>query len=242
MTIDYAKGLTFAFNDENWLSKLGKAALWAFISVLVFIFPVYFYSSGYGLATARNVMAGKEKPLPELDDVSGIFSDGLKFFLVMLVYTLPVLLIFCVFIAIAAATGAAAGDSFDEDAIGAAFGGGYFALQCVMYLYNIAIGLMQPAIMARYLQTGDIRESLKISEIFAVFRENLVTCLMIFLMRIAAGLLLQIAVGVSFITICGWIFVLFAGIPWAAGVNGHLVGQFTSNLDSPEKKLDPTEF
>ncbi|MEM9776153.1 MAG: DUF4013 domain-containing protein [Chloroflexota bacterium] len=242
MTIDYAKGLTFAFSDENWLSKLGRAALWAFISALLFILPVYFYSTGYGLATARNVMAGKEKPLPELNDVGAIFSDGLKFFVVMFVYALPAILLLCIFLSIGIGTGIAAGDSFDEDAVGAAFGGGYVALQCILQLYNIALGLMQPAIMTRYLQTGEIGESLQISKVFGIFRENFVPSLMIFLMRFAAGIILQLAVGVSLITICGWIFILFAGIPWASSVNGHLVGQFASELDNPEKKLDPAAF
>ena len=242
MTIDYAKGLTFAFSDEDWLSKLGKAALWSFISVLLFVFPVYFYSMGYGLDTARNVMKGKDKPLPELNDIGNVYSDGLKFFVVMLVYALPAVILLCIFFAIAGGTAAVAGESFDEDALGAAFGGGYLALNCIVNLYNLFIGLMQPAIMTRYLQTGDIRETLQISEVFGIFRENFVPSLMIFLMKLAAALLLQLVVGVSLLTICGWIFVLFAGIPWVSAVNGHLVGQFASELDNPEKKLDPMAY
>ncbi|MFK7800635.1 MAG: DUF4013 domain-containing protein [Anaerolineae bacterium] len=237
MNIDYAKGLTFAFDDKDWLSKLGKGALWAFISMILVI-PAWFFSTGYGLQTAKNVMRGEKHPLPNLDDIGSIFVDGLKFFLASFVLLLPMIVLICIMMSGMIAAGTAA-DSLDEDTLGAIMGGSAIVVQCIAGLYGILIGFIMPALMVRYLQTdGDIRETLNMGKLFAIVREHFVPCLMILLMSFAASIAFQFAFYLSFITICGWIFVFFAGIPWLAAVQGHLVGQFASNLDN---KMDGVE-
>lgn len=240
MTIDYGQSLKFAFQDEDWLKKLGKAALWAFISMLLLIFPVYFFSLGYGLETARNVLNNEEKPLPALDDVGAVFKDGAKFFVVSLIYGSPIIILYCVMFGIIIAAGAS--DGLDEDALEAAMGGGLVAIQCLMYIFALVLALLLPAIMTLYLRTNDIRESLNVSEVLSITRDNLGTCFMILLMTMAAGFIFQFVFLFSFITICGWIFVYFAGIPWVTSVQGHLIGQFVGQLDSPDNKLDPVAF
>lgn len=237
MNIDYAKGLTFAFDDKDWLSKLGKGALWAFISMIL-IFPAWFFSTGYALQTAKNVMRGEKHPLPSLDDIGSVFVDGLKFFVASFVLLLPMIILMCIMVSgmIAAASAA---ESMDEDTLGAIMGGSAIAVQCVASLYAILVGFIMPALMVRFLQTdGDIRETLNMGKLFALVREYAIPCLMILLMSFAASIIFQIVFYVSFITICGWIFVLFAGIPWLAAVQGHLVGQFASNVDN---KMDGVE-
>lgn len=237
MTIDYAKSITFAFDDKEWLSKLGRAAMWAFISVLLFIFPVYFFGMGYGLETARNVMSGKKNPLPDLEDVGAIYMDGLKFFVVVLVYALPSILLVCLMYA--GLIGAAiAGEQVDSDSLEVAAGGMGMVVQCLNGIYSLVLALLWPAIMTIYLRTGDIRESLNVSKVFAIVREHFVVCLMIALMQIAAGMLFSVVFMLSFITICGWIFIYFAGIPWLSAVNGHLSGQFASQLDNKSQDFD----
>lgn len=239
MIIDYAKGITFAFDDKDWLSKLGKAALWTLISMLLFIIPLYFFVFGYGLDTARNVMKGEKHPLPTLDDVSAVYKDGAKFFVVTLVYALPAIILYCIMFGVII-TGAIASESggIDEDAFAAAMGSGMLVIQCIMYLYLLVVGLMLPAIMVRYIRTGDIRESLNIGAVFAILRENFVPSLMILLMYIAAAIIWEIVFFVSILTICGWIFVYFAGIPWLSAVQGHLVGQFASQLDDKSQNAN----
>lgn len=237
MNIDYAKGLTFTFDDKDWLSKLGKGALWAFISMILII-PAWFFSTGYGLQTAKNVMRGEKHPLPKLDDIGSIFTDGVKFFVASFILLLPMIILLCIMFSGMAAA-AAAVDSVDEDTLGVIMGGSAFAVQCIASLYGMVIGFIMPALMVRYLQTdGDIRETLNMGKLFALVREHVIPCLMIFVMSIAASIIFQIAFYLSFITICGWIFVLFAGIPWLAAVQGHLVGQFAVNVDNKMDNMD----
>ncbi|MFT5194597.1 MAG: hypothetical protein ACI9EW_003944 [Cellvibrionaceae bacterium] len=238
MTLDYAKGLTFAFEDKDWLSKLGKGALWAFISTILFIIPLYFFMLGYALDTARNVMKGEKHPLPNLDDVGEVYKDGARFFVVTLFYSLPAVILYCImFIFLIAGAAASESAGISEDTLAAAMGGGMLAVQCILYIYLLIVGLMLPAIMVRYLRTDDIRETLNIGQVFAILRENFVPCLMIMLMYIAATIIWEIVLVVSFITICGWIFVLFAGYPWLMAVQGHLVGQFASQLDDKTQRI-----
>ena len=45
---------------------------------------------GYFSRTLRNVVAGEPRPMPEWDDLGGIFNEGLRLTAVYLLYTLGI--------------------------------------------------------------------------------------------------------------------------------------------------------
>ena len=236
MHIDYAKSLTFIFDDEKWLSKVGWATLWAFVSFLLLLFPLYLFICGYGLELARNVTNGKEHPLPELDDINAIYKEGFRFLVVLLVYSLPLLIINCLYVGVAMVpTWLLLSESPEQVADwNAAITGSSLAFQCLVYFLSLGYGFIFPAIMVRFIQTDDIRETLKISEVIKIVRDHFFICFMIMLMSIAATFIWYFALLFSLITICGIFVVYFIGPVWLMAVQGHLVGQFYRQLqDSP---------
>ena len=69
--MDIGKSFSFAFEDKQWLSKLGLGAVIAMVPILNFAW------SGYMVEIIRNVMKNVQEPLPNWDDIGKKFSEGL---------------------------------------------------------------------------------------------------------------------------------------------------------------------
>ncbi len=236
MHIDYAKSLTFIFDDEKWLSKIGWATLWAFVSFLLLIIPLQLFVYGYGLELARNVINKKEHPLPELDDINAIYKEGFRFFVVQLIYSSPLIIINCIYIGIALIpTWLLISENPEQVAEwNTMLTGSSLVFQCFIYLFGLGYSLLLPAIMIRFIQTDDIRESLQLSEVIKIVREHFFVCFMLVLMTMAAAFIWYFAALLSLITICGIFVIYFVGPVWMMAVRGHLIGQFYLQLqDSP---------
>jgi hypothetical protein len=91
--MDIAKAFTYMLEDERWVTKLGIGALLTFFVWLLLPIPLLV---GYSVAVLRNVRDGYERPLPEWDDWGNLFMDGLFIMIAQFVYTLPLLLLFCI--------------------------------------------------------------------------------------------------------------------------------------------------
>ncbi|MCG8607488.1 DUF4013 domain-containing protein [bacterium] len=85
--MNYSEALSFTFNDEDWLKKLGIGGLFALLSVYAGLFFILgFFIMGYYIGVLRNVMKGEEKPLPDWSDMGKIFVDGLLATIITLFY------------------------------------------------------------------------------------------------------------------------------------------------------------
>ncbi|MFN3384184.1 MAG: DUF4013 domain-containing protein [Archaeoglobaceae archaeon] len=70
----------------------GKWVKWLLLIVCVIIFPLFF---GY----VMEILRGK-KPAPELENWGRLFIDGLKFFVVMIIYSIPIFAILGIFVGV----------------------------------------------------------------------------------------------------------------------------------------------
>ena len=84
---DFAKPFTYVFDDPDWVTKIGIGGLFYLAG---FFIVGWFFIFGYVARTARNVIAGHARPLPEWDNLGEFFNEGLRLFGVMLVYVLPI--------------------------------------------------------------------------------------------------------------------------------------------------------
>lgn len=83
----------FPFRGGDWLSRFAIGVALTFANFIVPIIPALFVG-GYALRLMRRTIEGAEPTLPAWEDWGGLFRDGLRGWLVSLVYLLPGTLIY----------------------------------------------------------------------------------------------------------------------------------------------------
>lgn len=163
--MDIGKALGFIFEDERWLGKV-------LLGSVIVLIPVFgqFALLGYAISILRNVMAGHPRPLPEWNNLGGYFVDGLKFWVVTVVYSIPMLLLLCpvLILVLVPAMGEEGRDVLTGLSLVLTIGVG-----CLLTLYSILVALLTPALQIRYAATGEIGQCLRIGEMFRFTFSNL---------------------------------------------------------------------
>ena len=235
--MDYAKSFTFVFDDKDWLRKLGMSSLVLFVSLLLLVIPGILFIMGYQVAVGRNVYEGKENPLPEPENFGDIFRDGLALFGIVMVYYIPIWLLMCVFIGLVAATGGAAESG--AEGLGAALGVFSILIYCLFFLLAIGLGLFMQAGVVQYIRKGSFSACMQFGEIWNMTKTNIAEYLLIIVCTMAAQIIAQIAIGISAITVCGPLLLMFPAMLWQVAAPGHLLGQLATlsdNNDAPNKE------
>ena len=197
--MDVGKSFSFVTKDPQWVQKVLIGGVIGILSIL--IVPA-FVLLGYSLQIVRNVMAGEENPLPEWQDFGAYLMDGLKAFVVVLIYFVP---------------GIVLNMLSPVDGIGPLFG-------LLAFVYNLAIQIALPAAIGLYLASGgDIGASLKFQEVIATVQANLSDFLVVWLLGIVASI-----IGGLGIIACG-IGLLFT-LPYSMFVRAHLWGQLLQKV------------
>jgi hypothetical protein len=165
--------------------------------------------SGYSVEITRRVIQGDSDALPEWDNWGNLIMDGLRVFVIGIVYALPPIL---VSICLSIPTGIFAEDS---EGLSAFFG---LIMGCFNFLWAVALSLVLPAAIGHFVAKDDLGAAFRFGEVFGLVRDNFVTYLLTFLMSWVASLI----GGLGFL-VCGvgW---LVTG-PYGTMVTGHLYGQ-----------------
>ena len=174
-TIDFGRCFAFLTEDPSWLTKILVGGLFTLLTTVLVGVP---FILGYWARTLKNVAAGKQHPLPEWDDLGGIFSDGLRLVGVYLVYAIGLVvalgLIGGVLVVPFIALGASG--ALDDSAGGlvAALGGlGTLLLWAIIMITSLAALVYLPAAMARAALRDSFSEGFAWREITAFIRANL---------------------------------------------------------------------
>ena len=224
--MDVGKTLTYTFDDEKWLSKLGLGALFSLVPILNFAWL------GYYIEVMRNVTQGKELPLPEWDDVGDKFMKGLIVAVAGFIYALPGLIVFCGALGIMIIP-AIIEDQDTQGAIAAVTSIAGLTLICCIGLYFLVFSFVFPAAQLRYSRYGTFQSLFQLGEVFRLISANVSDYLVAWVITLGAGLVVSFAVG-AVGAILGWIPCLgqiltwaiatLAGV-WASAVTAHLFGQ-----------------
>jgi len=213
--MDIGKAFSFVFEDENWIVKILIAAAILLAGIVfswVLLIPLLLalvFVSGYSVEITRRVIRGNPEELPEWDDWGGMFGDGLKVWVIGVVYALPMI--------IAGICLGAPSALLAEDAEGlSAFLG--LIVGCFNFFWAIIMSITLPAAIAFYVDYEDLGAAFRFGEIFAFVRENLGTYLVTFVMSWVTQLIGSLG---SIVCGVGW---LVTG-PYAWMVTGHLYGQ-----------------
>lgn len=207
--MDFTRAISFPFDDEDWVVKFIVGAL---LTLVGFFLP--FILLGYEVNVARNVIRGKDRPLPGADKIGEVITDGLIAFIAGLVYAIPAILLSCIL----AFAGGLLGDS---DLGGMLF----LCLSCCLTGFFILYGIVAAALywmgIIRYAETGNFSEFLRFSDLWSDVRANIGILLGLLLYTILLGLLVSVASIVLFITCVGIPALIF----YSQVVSGHLIGQ-----------------
>ena len=222
--MDINKAITYSFDDERWLTKLGIGAL---LALFVWLIVPAFFLTGYGIAITRNVVAGFNDPLPEWDDWGGFFKDGLYLTIAYFVYTLPfILLLCCGFIFIFGSISADA--SAEAGGLLASFGAVTFLLIfCIFFIFIIALAFISPAIAIQYVRHNSLGACFQFGQVIEITRNNFGDIIIVLAISVGLSIVLSL---IGSIPIIGWIFIFAANI-YIIAVIFHLYGQIAAKLN-----------
>lgn len=225
--MDFGRAFTFFKDDDRWMTKIGIGGVVTLLSIFLLGIPAILLV-GYQLAVTRQVMNGKELPLPEWDDWGKLFMDGLYIIIAILVYTLPLWLLFCIGFGVTFLPAFGGGN----DDLTAALGGvallTWGIMGCLLFILAIGFSLVVPGIYIQYIRTDDFGSLFRIGEVFGIVRDNIADILLVFVAALVAQIFISIVSNVLIITICGpFIFALVAPV-WLNISLGHLYGQIAA--------------
>jgi len=174
-TIDFAKCFTFAVEDPDWVKKILFGGLFTLLSALI---VGIFFVSGYWVRFLRRVVAADPRPLPEWDDLGGIFNDGLKVVGVYFTYVagmiVVVLALGCAAGLLGAGIGSLSRASEGASSAAAAIGGlGMAGAYGLLMLLALVLAVFLPAVFVRVVLKDRFSEAFAFREHLAFIKANL---------------------------------------------------------------------
>jgi hypothetical protein len=170
-SMDFGKAFTFMFADPNWLRKLGIGTLVGLLGIvlmpiLIGVIPLLMVV-GYTLDALRNVVDGKEFPMPEWNEWGGFLIRGLKLTIAFVAWSLPIFIIMIpLFIGTALTS--------NQNSSGTAFGVLLITCSsCLTFLWGLFLLLISPAIYIRLAVTGRLGAAFEVGRLWALTRDNL---------------------------------------------------------------------
>jgi len=207
---DLGKAFSFMFDDPSWVMKVIIAALFMLLSLLgIGLFVLL----GYFVELIQRVIRREQHPLPEWSDVGVKLVVGFKYFVVILVYTLPIILLVVPLIALMGIS-ALSEESQAFSAFIAIYTFGYMLL---MVPYILFFTLLTPIITYRFALRERIGDGLDVGGILVDFRRNWQNTLVVAL--ISVGLESFASIG-----ILGFFVGIFFTLFYAYVVVGHTYG------------------
>ncbi len=215
--MDIGSSFTYMFEDDNWIKKIVIGGVVSLIPI------VNFAAIGYLIQVIRNARDGQPLPLPEWDQFGQYFMDGLRIFVIFLVWAIPIIVLAC----LQGIGGAILADNQDQ---ATAYSIISACLSCLSALWGLVLGILYPAILIRYAEVGELMAGFRFSEIFDLIRSNVGNYVIVMLLTWVASLIASLGL---ILCIVGIIFTQF----WAYLVSGNLMGQLAAQHQYTEPAM-----
>jgi hypothetical protein len=220
--MDIGRAITYPFDDDEWLQKLG-------LGVLIQLIPIVgaFVLQGWSLEISRRVKRNDPTPLPNWQTFGDFLREGFLIFVAQLIYQLPTVLVICVasFVWVIPAMGG------DNENMAAVLGGATAIVLgcclCLIFIYALAAAVVFWGGYVRYIENPEFSTFFEFGDNLALVRENLGDFGMILLAALAAGLVISAVSGITF-GLAGLV-----STPVIMYFIGHLLGQLTQKLNPP---------
>jgi hypothetical protein len=190
-TVDFGRSFTFVTEDPEWVKKILIGGLFAIACLLLVGVP---FVLGYFSRTLRNVVAGEPRPMPEWEDLGGLFSEGLRLTAVYLLYTLGIVAVLAAFGCVLALplTLLSGSGGQPSEALGLLGGLGIVALYGVLMLVSLALAVYLPAALARSALRGTVADGFAWREVLGFIQANLGNYLLTLVIYLLASFLSQL--------------------------------------------------
>ncbi len=219
-TIDFGRCFRVVTDDPEWIKKvlIGGA-----FTLLAYLLIGAFFIAGYWARLLKRTAAGEARPLPDWDDLGGIFGEGLKLVGLYLVYYLGVGLVIgsmgCVIALFAGGIGSLAGRSHDaESAMGVLAGTGLIGLYALFLVVALVLALYLPAAFVRVVMRDSFAEGFAFAANLAFIRANLGNYLLSLVLLLVASFVAQFGVLLCCIGV-------FPAAFWAYCIFGYALGE-----------------
>jgi hypothetical protein len=227
--MDFGKAFTYMFQDPKWIAKLGIGTLLVLVGIAlapVFIgFLPLIIVAGYSLVALDNVRLGHEHPLPEWQDWGKFFMLGLKVFVALFIWALPMFIGFVPVLA-----GGVLSDSSNANGAGPIAALLIICGSCLMFLWGIFIALLTPAIYARVAATNRFAAAFELGRIWGFTRDNLGNVIIAILLVWVAGIIAFVLGTMGFLLLCiGAMLTIPLASLWQYLVQAHLFGQIAAD-------------
>jgi len=213
--MDIGKAFTFVLDDEDKIIKL-------LIGAIVAIIPIVNLAGlGYMVQLVRNVRDDQETPLPTWEDFGNYFMDGLKVFVGMLVYSLPLILLICVFGVVLIGVN----NIPDRQAAEGIMIVMIICLSCFTLFFSLIPFIALPALVAYFAETAEMAAMWRVGEIWSFIQADIGSYAILLLVALIAIFLIAPLGGIA----CG--IGIFITNWYAYLIFGHLTGQLARNND-----------
>jgi len=230
-SIDFGRAFTFVTEDPDWVSKVLLGGLFSFLSLLL---VGAFFVAGYMVRLIRRSARGEERPLPEWDDLGGIFGDGLRAMGIYLAYAFIFFLVPAIVGCVAGAMGGgiagvlASGRSSD-DAAGALMALGFLIFYGLILIASLALSIYLPAAFVRFALLDHFEAAFDFRENLAFIRRNLANYALSLVLYLVASFAAQfgfLLCCVGFFPAAFWAYCLFG---WSLGQTARFDGELTGD-------------
>jgi hypothetical protein len=208
-------GDSFEYAKEAVVGKWNKWVMLIIATILLGL-PLM----GYALKVLRG-----EKPAPEIADWGTLFIDGIKAFIVYLIYAIPIIIVYAILMVV----GIGAAMTGDETAVMAGIGVMLVGL-LVVFVLAIIIALFEIIGMVRFARTGSIGEAFNFSAILATIGKiGWIPYIIALVVLIVVGVIFGIIVAIlMMIPILGILLYLCLISPWALFVARYVCQLYDS--------------
>lgn len=197
--MDISRALAYITDDEDWLQKILIGGLLSLIPIVGQIWAL-----GYATVVLKNIIEGRESPLPDLiEDFGEKLIQGLLVSIMMVIYFLPLILIAAIFGTGIGIVTAGAGERDIAGVLAAILGS---CLGLLVLVLAIIAGLFIPYAWAKYAESGQFGDAFKLDPILNLIKANVGQTLLTLLVVMIVGAIAN-SVGTA---VCG-IGVAFTG-------------------------------
>lgn len=209
--MDIGLALTYVTRDPDWIKKvlIGGAILLVSTPLAIILVGLlgFFVVYGYCIGITRNVIQGVDNPLPEWTDFGAYLVTGLKAWVGVLIWSLPVIVI-----SVCNQFLGSVSDSASAIAV--------IVSLCLVFPLNLLLSIfITPTIIGRFAVTDEIGPMLQVSDIIAQIRETGFMPYLLYAVLVLAA---------SFLALFGLIACIigiFFTLVWALFAQAHGIGQ-----------------